>query len=230
MAAAETIGNTIAKAKNVTTHCATAAPRAQHPDRFDSLAADHRRDLPADLFLFRAGGPRGYGGRRRRRRFSAGADSRQYDVARLLGRPRRGGFGGSDSGEAASAALAAAISAAAAHRAIGKDPMDKLLTQLVGKLQKAYGERLGLGGALRLGRRPATIRPNSPTINILCVLSEISHPRTRRRRGDLPLVARAGQPVAAAADRAANWSPPPIASRSSSTISSASTGCCTART
>ena len=41
-----------------------------------------------------------------------------------------------------SAALAAAIPAAAAPRAIGKDPMDKLLSQLVGKLQKAYGDRL----------------------------------------------------------------------------------------
>jgi hypothetical protein len=74
---------------------------------------------------------------------------------------------------AASAALAEAIPAAAALPAIGKDPMEKLLTQLVGKLQKAYGERLisvVLYGSAAAGDHNADFSD----INILCILSEIS--------------------------------------------------------
>jgi hypothetical protein len=74
---------------------------------------------------------------------------------------------------AASAALAAAIPAAAAPRAIGKNPMEKLLTQLIGKLQKAYGERLVsvvLYGSAASGDHHADFSD----INILCVLREIS--------------------------------------------------------
>src|ERR1035438_5395528 len=72
-----------------------------------------------------------------------------------------------------SAASAAAIPAAAALPAIGKNPMDKLLTQLIGKLQKAYGERLVsvvLYGSAAGGEHHAAFSD----INILCVLSEIS--------------------------------------------------------
>jgi hypothetical protein len=72
-----------------------------------------------------------------------------------------------------SAALEAAIRAEAAPPAIGKDHMDKLLTQLVGKLQKAYGERLisvVLYGSAATGDHQADFSD----INILCVLSEIS--------------------------------------------------------
>jgi hypothetical protein len=72
-----------------------------------------------------------------------------------------------------SAASAAAIPAAAALPAIGKNPMDKLLTQLIGKLQKAYGERLVsvvLYGSAAGGDHHAAFSD----INILCVLSEIS--------------------------------------------------------
>src|SRR5450756_2917389 len=74
---------------------------------------------------------------------------------------------------AALAASAAAIPAAAAPPAIGKDPMEKLLTQLIGKLQKAYGERLVsvvLYGSAATGDHHADFSD----INILCVLSEIS--------------------------------------------------------
>src|ERR1035438_5602250 len=73
-----------------------------------------------------------------------------------------------DSGDSA-----AAIPAAAAPPAIGKDPMDKLLKQLIGKLQKAYGERLVsvvLYGSAAGGGHHAAFSD----INILCVLSEIS--------------------------------------------------------
>jgi hypothetical protein len=72
-----------------------------------------------------------------------------------------------------SAALEAAIPAEAAPPAIGKNHMDKLLTQLVGKLQKAYGERLisvVLYGSAATGDHQADFSD----INILCVLSEIS--------------------------------------------------------
>jgi hypothetical protein len=74
---------------------------------------------------------------------------------------------------AVSAASAAAIPAAAALPAIGKDAMDKLLTQLIGKLQKAYGERLVsvvLYGSAAAGDHHADFSD----INILCVLSEIT--------------------------------------------------------
>jgi hypothetical protein len=74
---------------------------------------------------------------------------------------------------AASAALAEAIPAAAALPAIGKDPMEKLLSQLIGKLQKAYGERLVsvvLYGSAAAGDHNADFSD----INILCILSEIS--------------------------------------------------------
>jgi hypothetical protein len=72
-----------------------------------------------------------------------------------------------------SADSAAAIRAAAAPPAIGKHPMEKLLTQLIGKLQKAYGECLisiVLYGSAAAGDHHASFSD----INILCVLSEIS--------------------------------------------------------
>src|ERR1039457_2011116 len=56
---------------------------------------------------------------------------------------------------------------------IGKDAMDKLLTQLIANLQKAYGERLVsvvLYGSAAAGDHHAAFSD----INILCVLSEIS--------------------------------------------------------
>jgi hypothetical protein len=74
---------------------------------------------------------------------------------------------------AGSADSAAAIPAAAAPRAIGNNPMDKLLTALVEKLQKAYAERLVsvvLYGSATTGDHHAAFSD----INILCVLSEIS--------------------------------------------------------
>ena len=49
MAAAETIGDTIAKAKNVTITAQLAPPRTQHAHRLHSLAADPGRHLPAAL-------------------------------------------------------------------------------------------------------------------------------------------------------------------------------------
>ena len=51
--------------------------------------------------------------------------------------------------------------------------MEKLLTQLIGKLQKAYGERLisvVLYGSAAAGDHNADFSD----INILCILSEIS--------------------------------------------------------
>ncbi len=51
--------------------------------------------------------------------------------------------------------------------------MDKLLTQLIGKLQKAYGERLVsvvLYGSAAAGDHHADFSD----INVLCILSEIS--------------------------------------------------------
>jgi hypothetical protein len=72
-----------------------------------------------------------------------------------------------------SADSAAAIRAAAAPPAIGKHLMDKLLTELIAKLQKAYGDRLVsvvLYGSAATGEHHAAFSD----INILCVLSEIS--------------------------------------------------------
>jgi hypothetical protein len=74
---------------------------------------------------------------------------------------------------AVSAASAAAIPAAAAPPAIGKHPMEKLLTELIGKLRKAHGERLVsvvLYGSAAAGDHHADFSD----INILCVLSEIT--------------------------------------------------------
>jgi hypothetical protein len=74
---------------------------------------------------------------------------------------------------AASAASVEAIPAAAALPAIGKDPMEKLLRQLIGKLQKAYSERLVsvvLYGSAAAGDHNADFSD----INILCILSEIT--------------------------------------------------------
>jgi hypothetical protein len=71
-----------------------------------------------------------------------------------------------------SAVLAAAIRAVAAPLAIGK-PMEKLLTQLIGRLQKAYGDRLisvVLYGSAVAGDHDADFSD----INILCVLSEVT--------------------------------------------------------
>ena len=101
-----------------------------------------------------------------------------------------------------SAASAAAISEAAAPPAIGECPMhEKALTQLVEKLRKALRRAPRLGGAVRFGRHR---RPPSPVFRPQRALraDARSRPRELAASGErFPLVARAGQPLAAAADR-----------------------------
>ena len=98
MAAADTIGSIIAKAKNVT--ITTELPRRIRPQyrRFHPLAGRHRRHFPAYLPA-RAGGPRGYGG---------GGGGGGLLMGMILGNMMSrgswgsrgsGGFGGFDSGD-----------------------------------------------------------------------------------------------------------------------------------
>ena len=107
--------------------------------------------------------------------------------------------------------------------------MDKLLAQLVERLQKAYGERLVsvvLYGSAAAGDHQAKFSD----YNILCVLSEITPRELGAGRGHLPLVARAVQPRAASADRAGSGDIDAIVSRSNSSTFSGGTGCCSAKT
>ena len=109
MAAAQTIGSTVAKAKNVTITDTAAAPHAPaRPSGDIPWPADHRRHLPA-CWLFRAGGPRGYGGAEGGGGFLPGLILGNMMSRGSWGSRGSGGFGGFDSGEAASAASAAAI-------------------------------------------------------------------------------------------------------------------------
>ena len=75
MAAAETIGSTRRQGEACHNYYATAAARSQHSKRLDSVAAGHRRDLPADLPVASGRTARIWRRRRRRRRFPARADS-----------------------------------------------------------------------------------------------------------------------------------------------------------
>ncbi len=107
--------------------------------------------------------------------------------------------------------------------------MEKLLSQLVGKLQKAYGERLVsvvLYGSAATGDHHAEFSD----INVLCVLSEIS-PRELAAGEDIFRWWREqGSPSPLLLTRARSAQLPPIVSPSNFTIYSASTVCSTART
>jgi nucleotidyltransferase-like protein len=73
----------------------------------------------------------------------------------------------------ASAASAAAIPVAAAPRATGDLFMDKVLTQLVEKLKKAFGDRL-VSVVLYGSAASGDHHPKFSDFNILCVLSTIT--------------------------------------------------------
>ena len=194
-----------------------AAARSAHGVRFHPVAAGDRRNLLLIWLVRAARRPRRLRRTPRRRRIPAGNDPGQYDEPRTAGAAGEAADSAATIPATASAASAAAISAAAAPPATGEDH-GKRADPTRRKVAEGLRGAARLGGAVRLGRyrrAPSRLLRFQHSLRA----DRDRHRANWRRRGDLPLVARAGQPGAAAADRARIGRRQRLLSPSSSTIS-----------